>query len=466
MAEVVGQRCSRCSEAIDAIADGDFCTQCGRAVHHRCKRPDSEPNAREHCPACGADPSRSLISVAANDPPDPIRKNDLEAGDLSAAASSSDASASEEVAPPPDRVTEFAHTLSTLTPRAYVTPALIGLNVLVFVLMTVSGVSIINPTIPDLLRWGADFGPQTMRGEWWRILTATFVHIGIIHIALNMWVLATAGPLVERMVGNIGFLLLYLVAGLGGSLASLFWNPMLVSGGASGAIFGIYGALLGLLLRAHGSIPSKALAKLRNSGLGFLGYNLVFGMMQKNIDSAAHVGGLAAGFLCGLVLSQPFTPEALSGRRLRNLLVAGLGAFLVVCGMIGVHARHADVADVQSELERFEAMETKTLAIYNDAVKKAQRGQLPDAAFADLLERDVIPEWREARSRLSGFKHIPDSLQHHLNKVLEYLRLRQESWEVLVQALREGSQLKMQIAMEKQKQAEAAAKRIGDGAGK
>lgn len=371
-----------------------------------------------------------------------------------------DAHAGEESAQP-SRTEEFGRTLETLTPRVYVTPVLIGVNVLVFVVMVATGVSPIDPTIPDLLRWGADFGPQTIAGEWWRILTATFIHVGIIHLVLNMWVLATAGPLVERMVGNIGFVLLYLVAGLGGSLASLWWNPMLVSAGASGAIFGIYGALLGLLLRAHGSIPAQALTRLRSSGLGFLGYNLIFGMMQRNIDSAAHVGGLAAGFLCGLVLSQPFTPEARFGRPLRNLLVGVLGAILVGCGMVAVRGAHADVAKVQSELERFEAMETKTFDAYNAAVDKAQRQQLTDAAFADLLERDLIPQWREERERLSGPKQIPDSLRFHVDMVVEYMRLRQENWEILAQALREGSKAKMTEAMAKQKQADAAAQRIG-----
>jgi rhomboid protease GluP len=371
-----------------------------------------------------------------------------------------------EVVPHPDRLAEFQRTLAELTRHVYVTPVLIGLNVLVFILMAASGVSLTDPTIPDLLRWGADFGPKTTSGEWWRLLTCIFIHIGIIHILLNMWVLATAGPLVERMIGNTGFLLLYLVAGLIGSLASLFWNPLLVSAGASGAIFGIYGALLGLLLRNHGSIPAQALAQLLNSGLGFLFYNLVYGMMQPNIDSAAHIGGLAGGFLCGIVLSQPFTPEAMAGRPVRNLLVSGLGVFLLIGGMIGVHGRHADVANVQSELERFEAVEKKALGAFNSAVGKAQRQELTDAAFADLLEREVLPEWRAARERLTALKQIPAPLQRHVASILEYMRLREEAWAFFVQALREGSPQKAHQAMEKQKLADAAAKRIIDSAGK
>src|SRR5262249_31538048 len=159
------------------------------------------------------------------------------------------------------------------------------------------GVSVADPTIPDLLRWGADFGPKTTSGEWWRLFTSMFIHIGIIHLLVNMWVLAAAGPLVERMIGNAGFLLMYLLAGLSGSLASLLWDPLVVSAGASGAIFGIYGALFGLLLRQSRSIHVQALAQLRNSGFVFLLFNLFQGLFQPKVDFTAHIGGLVGGFL-------------------------------------------------------------------------------------------------------------------------------------------------------------------------
>jgi rhomboid protease GluP len=201
---------------------------------------------------------------------------------------------------------------------------------------------------------------------------------------------------------------------------------------------------------------------MRNSGLGFLIYNLGFGMMLPNIDSAAHIGGLVGGFLAGIVLSQPFTPEALTGRPVRNLLVSGLGVLLVVGGIVGVHGRHPDVPTVQSELERFVGVEKKALDSFNSAVGKYERQELTDAALADLLERDVIPEWRAARERLTALKQIPATLQRRVASFLEYMRLREEGWVSFVEALREGDQQKAQQAMEKQKAANAAAKRIAD----
>jgi membrane associated rhomboid family serine protease len=348
MAQLIGQSCVRCSEVIRTILDGDFCPRCGQAVHNQCKQPNDQSDTPKHCSACGGDPSLSLApDFGLRKLPEQTSNRDHKPLDASLPISSApDAPAQPaKTAPSPDDMTEFQRTLTSLTPHVYVTPVLFGLNVLVFILMWASGVNLGEPTIPDLLRWGADFGPMTVRGEWWRILTCTFVHIGIVHLLLNMWVLVVAGPLVERMFGNIGFLVVYLVAGLTGSVTSLLWNPLLVSAGASGAIFGIYGGLLGVLLRQHRSIPGKTLDQLRNSGLGFLFYNLFYGLTKANVDSAAHIGGLASGFLCGVVLSQPFTRDALLGRPVRNLLVGGMGILLVISGMIGVYARQAHITD-------------------------------------------------------------------------------------------------------------------------
>jgi rhomboid protease GluP len=375
-----------------------------------------------------------------------------------------------QVPPPAEPLADFQRTLVGLTPHVYVTPVLIGLNVLVFVLMAVSGASPANPSIQDLLRWGANFGMKTTEGEWWRLLTCVFVHIGFVHLLSNMWALVTAGPLVERMLGNIGFLVLYVVAGLCGSLASLFWNPLLVSAGASGAIFGVYGGLLALLLLHGGSIPTKILTQLRNSGLGFVAFNLYLGLQVPNIDHAAHVGGLVGGFLGGLVLGQPITPEALARRPRRNVLTAGLGLVLVVAGFVVISAWHGDVvanlANVQSELNRFESVERKALDTVNGAVAKSERQELTNAAFVDLLERDVLPPWKAQRERLAALKQLPAPLQSRIASFVQYMTLREEGWTLLVEAIREGSDDKVKQAMTKQKLADEAVKRLQGGNGK
>ncbi|MCE9525216.1 MAG: rhomboid family intramembrane serine protease [Planctomycetales bacterium] len=345
----------------------------------------------------------------------------------------------------------------------YVTPVLIGINAVVFVLMVVFGVSPTSPTTADLLRWGADYGPMTLLdGEWWRLLTSMFIHIGIIHIGMNMWVLYAAGPLVERMVGNVGFLLMYIVAGLCGGLASLCWNPVIVSAGASGAIFGIYGCLFGLVARGHGSIPTQVLVQLRSSAGGFLVYNLIFGMMIPNLDMAAHLGGLAGGFLCGLVLSQHFTPAAWSGRLWRNLMLTIFGACLITGGMFGVASWQSGPVKVQRELDQFAEVEKDAFESFNSASKKAQRNEISDSEFADQVERDVLPKWRNAKERLTALKPVPPKYQRRVDKLLEYMRLRQEAWEFFAQGRREGNPQKIQDGFKKQRLADEAANDVFD----
>src|SRR5258708_38397636 len=118
------------------------------------------------------------------------------------------------------------------------TVVLIALNVLIFLVMVIRGASIFSPTTNSVLKWGADYGPLTLHGEWWRMLVSPFLHFGIIHLLFNMFVLFNIGLFMESVAGRVSYIVLYLVCGLGGSAASLAWHPSIVSAGASGAIFG------------------------------------------------------------------------------------------------------------------------------------------------------------------------------------------------------------------------------------
>ena len=196
----------------------------------------------------------------------------------------------------------------SLQPRrapAPVTPALIVLNVLVFLGMALSGVSLTAPTALELVHWGATYGPLTVSGQWWRLLTACFLHIGFLHIAFNMYVLYQVGPFTERLFGAPRYLVVYLAAGIGGNLLGLFLHPQIVSAGASGAIFGVYGGLLAFLLRQRAIIRPEAAKSVTQSAVVFLGYNLVFGLASPHTDLTAHFGGLIVGFLVGYALASP-----------------------------------------------------------------------------------------------------------------------------------------------------------------
>lgn len=192
-----------------------------------------------------------------------------------------------------------------------VTTAIIALNVAVFLAVEVTG----GTTDRNLLRWGAEYGPFTLSGQWWRMLAATFLHAGYAHIGVNMFSLWSIGPLVEKLSGRWAYLLLYLSCGLGGSLASLWWHPMGSSVGASGAIFGIAGALLALLFLKHLPIQREWVTRNLVILSLFVFFNLVYGAKKGGIDNAAHVGGLITGLLIGATLVTVFEPRNSALRR-------------------------------------------------------------------------------------------------------------------------------------------------------
>jgi len=182
------------------------------------------------------------------------------------------------------------------------TVAIVGLNVLVFAAMAATGASLMGPTNQQLLKWGADFGPLSLDGQPWRILTSNYVHIGIWHIFFNMWCLWNLGRMSERIFGGWTYLLIYTSCGIAGSLASLWLHPMVVGAGASGAIFGLAGALITALYLGKLPYPGQALRGMMRSLLTFAGYNLLFGAAIPGIDNSAHVGGLVMGLALGAIL--------------------------------------------------------------------------------------------------------------------------------------------------------------------
>ncbi len=206
-----------------------------------------------------------------------------------------------------------------------VTQALIGINVAVFAAMVFAGVSPILPSLGDLRLWGANFGPYTIgRGEWWRLLTCVFVHIGFLHIALNMWCLWGLGRLAEQVYDRWTFGAVYLITGLSASVASLLWNPVVTSAGASGAIFGIAGALISAFYLGEFSLPKSVVSGLLTSVLKFAGYNLVIGAFLGNTDNAAHVGGLVSGLILGALIAKVAPQRDEAGRRVGILLIVGI----------------------------------------------------------------------------------------------------------------------------------------------
>ncbi len=228
---------------------------------------------------------------------------------------------------------EFKLHLREITPRLYVVPVVVALNVLVFAIMVAKGVSASNPTIPDVLRWGADYGPLTLGaspGAWDQRLRPLRCHSPPRQHGRAL----SSGPIVERLFGPLAFAALYLAAGITGSLASTAIHPLVVSAGASGAIFGVYGALGALVLLQRGTIPGVVFSKLGGVAGSFIVYNIVFGAAHAGIDNIAHLGGLVGGAAAGALLLRPLTPGR--SRELRRPLLIATAACAL--GLIVSHA--------------------------------------------------------------------------------------------------------------------------------
>jgi membrane associated rhomboid family serine protease len=208
-------------------------------------------------------------------------------------------------------------TAATLTSDPQLTYLLIAINVIAWVAMIGSGAPI-NGVGGTIYQRGALFGPLVADGEWWRIVTAGFLHAGIIHIAFNMYFLYFLGQILEPMIGKLRFGLIYAVSLLGGSFAVMVYSPNSPTVGASGAVFGLMGAAI-LAMRARGIDPMQ-------SGLGVtLLLNLGITFLIPGISKAGHVGGLIAGGIVGYLLF-----EVADRRR------GAEKPLLVFCGLLAV----------------------------------------------------------------------------------------------------------------------------------
>ncbi len=309
---------------------------------------------------------------------------------------------------------DFEHRLIAQSKHTPMTLGLMTLNALVFLATLFAGAEWLWPVGSVQIAWGSNFGPYTTDGEWWRLLTSCFVHFGLLHLAFNLWALASFGPLAERLYGSVNYLLLYLFAGICGSLTSIAWRPDTNSAGASGAIFGILGALLAAQWRLRSTLPTSVLRPLRNSALIFTGYALLAGVLFRGVDVAAHLGGLTAGFLLGGVAARPVTGERSYTRSdLRHAVLMGpVVAALLACGLWGAQRAAASLAGeglYWQMLHGFRAGEHAANSEFNTALTRAKASPSNQRALADALERDVVPFWREVSDRASAIRLEPTS---------------------------------------------------------
>ena len=213
------------------------------------------------------------------------------------------------------------------------TQFLFGANIAVYLAMAIASGS---PTdIPGGIarHFGANYGPDTLTGQWWRLVTYMFLHGGAMHIFFNMWCLWDLGRLSESLYGRWTFAAIYVITGVSGGLASVAWNPGVLSVGASGAVFGLAGALIASFYLGEFSLPRVAISGTLRSLIIFAVFNLGFGQLFGGIDNACHIGGFLSGLALGALIAR-FAPQ--HDAPLRRASVVGVVVAVVLLAGFGV----------------------------------------------------------------------------------------------------------------------------------
>jgi len=346
------------------------------------------------------------------------------------------------------RLAEFWQTVFAATPRTPVTQAIVALNAAIFVALLFAGAGLFRAAPDVLLDWGANFGPATLDGEPWRLFSYMFLHFGVVHLAFNMWAFWDAGRLVERLYGNAAFAGIYVFAGVCGGLASLWWNgPRVVSAGASGAVFGVYGALFAFALVHKNAVPRAVIGSIGASAAVFVAFSLFVGAVLTGIDNAAHLGGLAGGFAAGLACARPVggrfpLPRAAATAALALAALGGLWSVLPPPAYTQ-SAQHA----AEQAMRSFLADEAATVRLAREVLDPMKRGELAPAQAADRLEREVVPRWEAANRRLAAIALAePAPGAKRLQLMVRYTAVRRDMLAELALGLRHDDRQRMEHA--------------------
>ncbi len=315
--------------------------------------------------------------------------------------------------------------------------ALIGLNVAAFLGILALGGGLFEINSAVHLAWGANYGPAIAGQQYWRLLSSAFLHFGLLHLVFNMMALYSLGGLAERLYGRRAFLLLYLGAALIGSLASVLFSPdRTVSAGASGAIFGLGGALAAFWLRNGEHVPLSVLKGQWINLAVFIGFSVYMALTATGIDNAAHGGGFLAGAALGLMLGTPLDrPGTASWPRLG----LGLAALLLTMALI-LPALPEPAYRYPAEQPVAEAIDA---ALHEDqrlddlGRQMAAERTMPPADYLRRVETELLEPWREVLRGLDGLEARPESrLAERLQAMQHYAGLRVALYEAYLQALR------------------------------
>jgi rhomboid protease GluP len=318
--------------------------------------------------------------------------------------------------------------LFKLTAEYLVTPLILYANVLIFIIMTIAGVGFFEPSTQDLADWGGNLGGLTLTGDLWRLFTSMFLHAGLFHLIANVYPLLLVGSILEMNIGKVRYIVSYIACGIIASVSSVVYHENAVAVGASGAVFGLFGLLISLLVTKSLDIPSASRNNLLAGISVFTVYNLVGGFSHEGIDNAAHVGGLVSGFIIGFIYS-PSLRHA-ENSRLATGTIAGVA---IAIALLLPHFFSTRYSEYYAALEDFGANEKKALEIYSIDRPKARSYEA--ARYTQRVKTEGIDLWEKNLTRLRSLRDMPMELQTRIDLLMRYCELRIQHYELLQEAI-------------------------------
>jgi rhomboid protease GluP len=339
---------------------------------------------------------------------------------------------------PPSGGESFYAALKARTRWTLVTPAIITAYVVVFALLVMRTGELGDPQ--TLVDGGGSVGVRTTNGEWWRLMTAMFVHAGPVHLIAVIAGFVQVGLLLERLVGRLAFAVVYVASGVLVGIWDLSLHPVSVHVGAAGAIFGVYGLLLaslllGMIQRSTLTVPLNVLKGLWPGVALFVVYN----MLTEGLVSDAMQAGLVVGFGGGLLIAARVISDKPPVRRVVAVLTATVAVVVVLAAPL------RGLADVGAEVARVKASEERTSSAYDKAVDRFKSGRMNAQELAKLAE-GIVSELQALQAELNALDNVPSEHRPMMSKTSEYLALRQTSWLLRAEGLRAGRPQTLQQA--------------------
>ncbi|MDX1916089.1 MAG: rhomboid family intramembrane serine protease [Methylophilus sp.] len=329
--------------------------------------------------------------------------------------------------------------LEAREPNVPITYLLISINVLVFVAMLLGGAGFWHSPNGIQLQWGANFGPATQDGEWWRLGTAMFLHFGIVHLLLNSISLWDVGQLVERMYGRWRYISIYLASGLFGNVLSLVVQGNdAVSGGASGAIFGVYGAALVFLWRERAAIAAREFRWLFGGGLVFAVITIVLGFIIPGIDNSAHIGGFLAGVMASTCIAKSMKAKKMPAHyAIFSALLLCIASTWLVLHIPKPKYKWSEELMLRSAIQHFITEDQEINRNWLAITYESKQGNQSFEELASKIDDTINQPYQESYEMLLKLPKdpaLPSSQQ--LENLLLYTEQRKHQSEALVSGLR------------------------------